>query len=318
MIPPQDGGAGDLFRSIVEHVGLGIFVVDAQHRVLFWNRFLEAKSGHGAAEVVGKSLFEIYPDVPRRWFERHVRSVLAIGNFSFSSWTEKPYLFRLPHDRPISGGIDCMRQDCTFLPIRDPEGRITAVCVTLQDVTDVCITQEQLEKARAALEQASLRDGLTGLWNRRHLDAQLRHHVARALRHGESLSAILLDIDHFKRVNDTHGHLAGDQVLRIVAERLAKAVDAPDVLARYGGEEFVVLLPRTALAGAAACAEHLRATVAAAPIAFDALEIPVTISLGAAALTALATAPSDLMGRADAALYRSKQGGRNRVTVDGE
>lgn len=317
MIPPRDGGACDLFRSIVERVGLGIFVVDPEHRILFWNRFLEAKSGLGTADVVGKDLFELYPEVPRRWFDRHVRSVLAIGHLSFSSWTERPYLFRLPHDRPISGGIDCMRQDCTFLPIRDPEGRIKAVCVTLQDMTEVCITQEQLEKARAVLEQASLRDGLTGLWNRRYLDAQLRHHVARSLHRGESLSAILLDIDHFKRVNDTHGHLAGDQVLRIVAERLAATVDGPGVVARYGGEEFLVLLPRTDLAGAAACAEHLRATVAAAPVAVDAIEIPVTISLGAAELSPAVMAPADLVGRADAALYRSKQCGRNRVTLDG-
>ena len=168
--------------------------------------------------------------------------------------------------------------------------------------------QERVE----ALERESLTDRLTGLWNRRFLERTAAAELVRAKRHRQPLAAILFDIDHFKIVNDTHGHLAGDAVLRELATLARGTLRASDSLVRWGGEEFLVLMPHTAHPAAAVAAQNLRRTVEAH--AFPAVG-RVTVSLGVAE----ALPGEDMEGffaRADGALYRAKKGGRNRVVAD--
>ncbi|MBK9030596.1 MAG: GGDEF domain-containing protein [Myxococcales bacterium] len=157
-------------------------------------------------------------------------------------------------------------------------------------------------------------DGLTGVHNKRHFLEFLERELAAAVRHATPLSLVMIDIDHFKKINDTHGHLAGDAALKELCRRLKPRVRASDLLARYGGEEFAAVLPSTDLAGAMAFAEVLRALVASAPLMHESLEIPATVSLGAATLDhANPGRPEDLVARADANLYEAKRSGRNRV-----
>src|SRR5262245_44483119 len=114
--------SSDLLRFVASRIEVGILAVDLEMKVVVWNRFLEAHSGKEAAEVVGRSLFESFPELPRAWLERKIKSVAVLKNFSFTSWRQRPYLFRFRHHRPITGGIDVMRQDCTFLPVLAPDG----------------------------------------------------------------------------------------------------------------------------------------------------------------------------------------------------
>lgn len=173
--------------------------------------------------------------------------------------------------------------------------------------------QDELRARNEELEQLVTTDVLTGLRNRRFLAGELERSVSQVRRHGGSLAVLLLDVDHFKRVNDEHGHHVGDDVLVTVALRLGAALRIEDVLARWGGEEFLVLAPDTDGAGAAVLAERLRAAVAAGPVrVLPALDVAVSVSVG---WTTFADGddPDELLRRADGALYDAKDAGRNAV-----
>ena len=161
--------------------------------------------------------------------------------------------------------------------------------------------------------QLATHDALSGLYNRRHFSETLDHEITRAHRHGHVLSLCIIDVDLFKSINDTFGHLAGDEVLRRIAGVIRGHVHGGDLAARIGGEEFAVLLPESDLAAAVSFADRLRAAVAAT--GFDACGAPrpVTVSIGVSALSASASDGTSLMAAADAALYRAKETGRDRV-----
>lgn len=172
----------------------------------------------------------------------------------------------------------------------------------------------QIEADQAALEAFATHDGLTGLYNHRTFYVLLGDELARAQRFKRPLSLILLDIDHFKRVNDTRGHLAGDAVLRGLGELLGREARAIDRVCRYGGEEITVILPETDLDAAARFAERLRAAVEAQPFDVDAgVPLRMTVSIGIASFPAQADGAEALVAAADTAMYAAKQGGRNRV-----
>jgi diguanylate cyclase (GGDEF)-like protein len=167
---------------------------------------------------------------------------------------------------------------------------------------------------RERLENMALRDGLTGLYNRRFLDEMLERDLAKLKRDNKVAALLLLDVDHFKRFNDTHGHQAGDEALRRVATALGSSVRASDVVCRYGGEEFLVFLPDCNVTEATAKAETIRAAVAGTSMSIGERVIPnVTISIGLAMFSAHGATRGQLIHAADAALYRAKGAGRNRV-----
>jgi diguanylate cyclase (GGDEF)-like protein/PAS domain S-box-containing protein len=171
-------------------------------------------------------------------------------------------------------------------------------------------------RLREALRTQSVRDALTGLYNRRYLEEVLDREVRRAGRAGQSLAVLMIDLDHFKRFNDTYGHDAGDAVLREAAFFLLRNVRAEDFVCRYGGEEFVVILPTAGLDGARARAERLRSKMRELNIMYQGKSLgTVTFSVGVAAFPEHGMAPKDLMAAADAALYAAKRGGRNQVAL---
>jgi len=173
-----------------------------------------------------------------------------------------------------------------------------------------------MERAERRSYELAMRDTLTGLENRRAISDELERAVARARRHGEMLGLLVIDIDNFKRVNDSFGHQAGDAVLRAVAQTLKARLRAQDVIGRFGGEEFLVVLPETDLPGTQIVAQALRAAVESTPIQWGAHPIPVTISVGVrGGMVTGADNGDTLVGAADAAMYRAKQGGRNRVAT---
>ena len=209
--------------------------------------------------------------------------------------------------------------------VRDDTGELLYFEGTVEDVTarreaaenlkDFAVVLQfqkaELEKANAELETLATTDGLTGLCNHRTFQQKLAENFQSARRYGPPLSLLLLDVDCFKQYNDTFGHPAGDAVLRQVSALLRDTTRATDVPARYGGEEFAVLLPHTDAAGAVIIAERVRAAIAGADWPLR----PVTVSVGVCTLHNGVDGPAALVAAADAALYASKQGGRNRVTA---
>ncbi len=177
---------------------------------------------------------------------------------------------------------------------------------------------DQLWQQRDQYEQLSRTDALTGLANRRHFRVQLENLAAQARRSGEALSLMVLDLDHFKHVNDAHGHEAGDACLARFAEHMRDCLDGPGVhLARLGGEEFAVLLPRTTPAQAAARAQDLRARLAQDAAAARDGRPQVTVSIGVAGLDPSSEDGAELFRAADRAMYRAKAEGRDQVRTDG-
>lgn len=180
------------------------------------------------------------------------------------------------------------------------------------------LRQEIVERKQAegALQNLAITDPLTDCFNRRHFFSVAENELARAVRYERHLSAIMLDIDRFKRVNDTYGHLVGDEALVAIAGRISKVPRKTDIFARYGGEEFVILLPETDISEAQQTAERIRKEIADRPIRINGREISVSASLGVASKSSEENIMIDLLlDRADQALYAAKRVGRNRVMV---
>lgn len=198
---------------------------------------------------------------------------------------------------------------------RNVSERKRAEAVLRESNRQLQIQLEEIGRLQAALQEQAIRDGLTGLYNRRYLDETLEREAARARREGSPLSLVMIDIDHFKRVNDTFGHQLGDEALRQLAATLAADVRIEDVACRYGGEEFLILLPNMPLSAAAARAEAWRRKVEGLVVRHDGNDVRISISVGVAACPEHGSTPDELTRCADQALYVAKAGGRNRVAV---
>jgi diguanylate cyclase (GGDEF)-like protein len=312
---PDTIDAANLLNFIVDRANVGIFVINHNREIMLWNQFMEIHSECKADTVVGKNLFDAFPELPQKWLDRKIENVFILKNFSFTSWEQRPYLFKFAHNRPVTGGVDCMRQDCTLMPVKDDAGEVQFVCFTVFDVTDTSIYQSKLVETTEKLREMSNRDGLTQLFNRRYIEETLSIEYDRAKRYGNKLSVILTDIDFFKKVNDNHGHLAGDEVLRVVSQRLTGGLRSTDILGRYGGEEFFIVLPETDIVGAEILAERLRKAVNAEPITAEGESLSISISLGVTEMNEKTLAYAQLIAEADLGLYKSKESGRNRTTL---
>lgn len=173
---------------------------------------------------------------------------------------------------------------------------------------------QKLEQSQTDLRNLAILDGLTGVYNRREFNLQLKAELERSERYQHACSLIMMDIDYFKKLNDTHGHQGGDEALRVVAALLKREVRPTDRVARYGGEEFAIILPETTGEKALGVAERLRGTIAIAPISIsEDMIINVTVSMGVATFPTDATSEEKLLSLADQALYSAKKSGRNRV-----
>ncbi len=284
------------FQAFMENSPAVALMKDAEGRYTYAAGPLAHVFEGGGRYLVGKRDSDwLPPEVARRVRENDL-SVMATGRPS-----------RLIESVPTREGLtrDWLLQSFPFRV----EGRLMVGGVAV-DITEQTALERKLAAANARLEALATSDPLTGLANRRLVGELLDSSVARSLRHRSALSVILIDVDHFKRFNDSFGHGAGDDALKTVAATLGATARDIDTVGRHGGEEFIVVAPETDAAGALALAERLRAAVGGRGWPLG----PVTISLGVATWTPEVGDAAALVESADRALYASKQRGRNRVT----
>jgi len=284
------------FRSVVDAAYDAIITIDQQHNITLFNPAAEYLFGYSQSEMIGQPLSRL---IPERFRERHSEYV--------HHFTRSPVNSREMNER---GRIYGLHRDGTLLPVEIAISKINVnglleFTAVIRDIADRVRLMDLLQKEAET-------DELTGLPNRRtFLDT-----AANLFRSSEQVSLFILDVDHFKKVNDTYGHDAGDEVLRALAGAGRSYSHGRDIFARIGGEEFVALLPGTNLEMAHETAEQLR-------IAFEQQDfihfwrtghpIPFTVSIGVATRAPGEVEVEEVLKRADQALYKAKEGGRNRV-----
>jgi len=220
----------------------------------------------------------------------------------------------LVRDLGSTNGTFCNGERVTEQALQDGDkiqiGSTTILKFTFHDSLDESFQRQMYESA--------LRDGLTKIFNKKYFLDRLESEFAYAIRHKSALSLVMFDIDHFKKINDTHGHLAGDYALLTLADVVTGTIRQEDVFARYGGEEFAVICRGVDLLGAAAFGERIRRMVSAQLFVYQETELKVTVSVGVAAVTDVGMRePAELIAAADEALYHAKRSGRNQVVSAG-
>lgn len=303
--------------EMVQNIDVGLVVLDRQFRVQVWNSFMENHSGMPPHEVKDRVLFEAFPEIPEDWFRHKVDSVFVLKNRAFTIWEQRPHLFKFKNYRPITGTADLMYQNITLIPLGNITGEVSHVCIMVYDVTDVAMNRKGMLQANSQLEHLSRTDRLTELNNRGHWEECLEREFRRFKRTGQDTSLVMFDIDHFKAVNDTYGHQAGDEVIRQVAKTLRDTMRETDIGGRYGGEEFGVILVNTDASSAYFFAERLRKKIGKLTVHHDEQKIEFTISLGISQLHEGLDDYQAWLEESDQALYQSKEGGRNQANIFG-
>ena len=301
--------------DMLQSIDVGLVVLDEEFNIQVWNNFMENHSGLKSAQSLGKNLLQLFPDISSDWFVRKVNSVFMLKCQSFSNWEQRPYLFKFKNYRPITGNTKFMYQDVTFIPLTSATGEVTQIGLMVYDVTNMAVNKKALEKANHELERLSRTDGLTKLNNRAYWEECLNNEFSRCQRTQRDTSVIMFDIDHFKKVNDTYGHQAGDEVIRVVSRMLIETIRTTDIAGRYGGEEFGVILLETNGNDAMIVTERLRQKIENVSVTHDNQEIKFTVSLGIAEFTPETDNYTQWLGRADKALYVAKESGRNNSVI---
>jgi diguanylate cyclase (GGDEF)-like protein/PAS domain S-box-containing protein len=276
--------------AVVDYMSDGMIVLDQRDRIIDINRAARKIIGKQPGELIGRPVAECLPD-----WQRLIGQMQA-GDACFEHLA-------------VQGTSGMRYFDVRITQFSTGAHHNPGRLVLLQDITD-------RQRLMRELEELARTDPLISMFNRRHFFDLARKEIERSRRSGKPVAIILIDLDHFKQINDTYGHPAGDQVLQQVAERCQAALRFEDILARYGGEEFIVLLPETEIEQAEMVAERLRNAVENRPFEQCGETVSVTISLGVAGNQSGKEASiEELLSLADSALYCSKQLGRNRVSV---
>ncbi|MGH1463392.1 MAG: diguanylate cyclase [Neptuniibacter sp.] len=301
--------------GLLQNLEVGLVVVDRDSYICLWNGFMENHSGITASKAANQNLYALFPELPERWLKKKIEMVLLLSNTAYISWEQRPYLFPFKSHRPITGSTPYMYQNVTLIPLSSPTGQIDHIGILIYDVTDNAVGQQELEAANKQLQSLSRTDGLTGLYNRAYWQECLEKEFNRFERLQETCSVVMFDIDHFKKVNDTYGHQAGDIVIQTIAKTLQQHARKTDITGRYGGEEYGAILVGTSGEQAITFAERLRSAVEALVIPYGEHKLSVTISLGIAEVNLEQDGALDWLEQADQALYKSKNSGRNWVTL---
>ncbi|MDZ4674364.1 MAG: GGDEF domain-containing protein [Gemmatimonadota bacterium] len=301
--PTEDSTDVAFLRSVLDHVRDGVYFVDRHRRITYWNNGAEQISGYTSAEVLGHCCADnLLNHVDHAGCQLCVKGCPLTAAISTGTIQESQVFLRHREGHRVPVQVRVMA-------VRDQDGSIVGAVESFSDRTQSVRTERHL----AELQRTALTDPLTGLGNRRYLEAKAANCLSE-LDAGISCGALFFDIDHFKQVNDTCGHAVGDAVLQMLGRTLASNLREEDAVARVGGEEFIILLQAIDRAALAQKAETLRALVANSRLLREEGDLQVTVSVGAT-MGHQGEAVQDWLARADTGLYQSKREGRNRVTV---
>lgn len=301
------------FAQIFEMINIGTVILNKEFKVEHWNRWMEAHSGIPSDKIVGTSILQHFPNLDFAGFRRNFKSVTSFGNLSFFSQKLHRYLFPFKPVTSFNTDFEYMQQSCTMGPLRESSNgglgkSINNVYIIVQDVTELVAYEQKLI-------EMNMRDGLTGILNRRYIDTYLKNEFSRHKRYSRPMGFILFDIDFFKKVNDNYGHQCGDYVLQNVASRINSIIRNVDSLGRYGGEEFCCILPETNLESSLLLAERFRLVISEEKFTYEEFTLDVTISLGVSEIREDIKTHEELLKKADDALYKAKGTGRNKVVA---
>lgn len=294
-----------LFQQVLEKLDEGVYVCDDERRILFWNKGAEQLTGYSAEEVIGSHCFdELLLHVDEEGTNL-CREGCPLSE-TMRSGQDQQRLVYLHHKQGHRVPVRVRT-----MPLRDDGGAINGA---VEIFSSRSYQKDMLERI-SQLEREALIDPLTNLVNRRHLEASLDTRLAEQQRYGWRFGVLFIDIDHFKRVNDSHGHEVGDLLLRLVAMTLSNSMRPFDLVGRWGGEEFVAIVTKVTPQQLEHIAERARILVAESDILQDGQRLSVTISTGATMARSDDTVDT-LIRRADRLMYASKTAGRNRTTTD--
>ena len=301
--------------DMVQNIDVGLIVLDLDMNVKVWNGFMENHSGLLAKHVVDQKLYRLFEELPEAWLQQKIKSVCLLKNKAFTTWEQRPFLFKFKSYRPITSSAEFMYQNVTFLPLTDIVGKVTQICMIIYDVTDVALNKKAFQEANSKLEQLSQTDSLTQLYNQGYWRKCCASEYKRHIRTQQPAALIIFDIDHFKKINDTYGHPFGDEVICKVADCLRENMRETDIAGRYGGEEFSLLLVNTNLQNAQFVAERIRLAIESTQFEYQGKAVKVTASLGIAEITANIPDYKTWIKIADLGLYLAKNGGRNQIGI---
>lgn len=301
--------------SMISDIDVGLVVLDLNCKILHWNSFMAHHSNISSENAIESDLFHLFPEIPKDWLKQKIETVLLLNSKAFTTWEQRPYVFKFKSYLPITGIHEYMFQNMTIIPLKSLSGEINQVTLIIYDVSDVASNRLALLEANQQLEAANRIDQLTKLYNRGHLEECIKGEFNRCKRSGKASSLVMLDIDHFKKVNDNHGHPAGDEVLRIVGKIMVDLQRNTDISGRYGGEEFAIILVDTSIDQAVFFVERLRKGIIAAAIQYNDVDIPITISLGISEMSEEITTHEEWISRSDQSLYKAKNNGRNQYQI---
>lgn len=287
------------FHGLVEQSLVGIAII-LEGRFSHANPKLASILGYSVDELSHLKLLDVVVEHERALVAEHMRKGLA-------GETRKAPCAYLVHRK--DGTQADIEIACSLMHV----GGKPALIVVMTDISERVQAEAAVQRLNARLQEMATQDALTGLFNRRYLEDAFERELIRAERHHCPVGVIMGDLDHFKAVNDTYGHQAGDSVLREFGRLLRLHARGSDICCRYGGEEFLLILPGMAEDKACERAEELRAAVAATPVTAGASTIRVTASFGVASFPRHGRTRDELMAAADNALYAAKESGRNRV-----
>jgi diguanylate cyclase (GGDEF)-like protein len=302
-------------HDLLGSIEVGIVVLDKDFNVQVWNQFMENHSSIVPGMIQDKNVFEFFPEIDKGWFTRKAAPAFSLKSPVFIIWEQRPYLFHFNCSRPITSQANHMYQNITIFPLASLTGEVEQICLVIYDVTDEAVSRLGMQSLNNQLEKMSRVDGLTGLNNRHYWEEQFVMEYKRDKRSNNPSSLIMVDIDHFKKVNDTYGHPAGDEVIKALAAIIQKATRETDTAGRYGGEEFAIILPDTPVANVEFVAERIRRLVEKCIVVYDGIDISFTISIGIAGFKNTYRDSTHWLDTADKALYQAKESGRNRVIL---